>query len=68
MKEGFIKLDGQDRPQKSFYDSLPKANKKTLKDMPKTVKHKASILVTYPNTISFSYCNFFIKDKKASYK
>ena len=44
MKEGFIKLDGQDKPQESFYDSLPKANKTTLADMPKTVERNASNL------------------------
>ena len=38
MKEGFIKLDGQDKPQKMFYDTPQKANNKTLADMPKTVK------------------------------
>ena len=37
-KEEFIKLDGQDKPQKSFYDPQQKANNKTLADMPKTVK------------------------------
>ena len=37
MKEGFIKLDGQGKPKKSFYESLPKANK-TLADMPKTAR------------------------------
>ena len=37
-KEEFIKLDGQDKPQKSFYDPKQKANNKTLADMPKTVK------------------------------
>ena len=35
MKEGFIKLDGQDKPQKIFYDTQQKANNKTLADMPK---------------------------------
>ena len=35
MKEGFIKLDGQDKPQKKFYESKQKANNKTLADMPK---------------------------------
>ena len=34
MKEGFIKLDGQDKPQKKFYEPKQKANK-TLTDMPK---------------------------------
>ena len=34
MKEGFIKLDGQDHPQK-FYEPKQKANNKTLADMPK---------------------------------
>ena len=34
MKEGFIKLDGQDKPQKMFYESKRKANNKTLADMP----------------------------------
>ena len=38
MKEGFIKLDGQDISQKMFYDPQQKANIKTLADMPKTVK------------------------------
>ena len=40
MKERFIKLEGQDKPQKSFYDPLPKANIKTMADMQKTVKVK----------------------------
>ena len=35
MKEGFIKLDGQDKPQKIFYDPHQKTNNKTLADMPK---------------------------------
>ena len=35
MKEGFIKLDGQDKPQKNFNEPKQKANNKTLKDMPK---------------------------------
>ena len=35
MKEGFIKLDGQDKPQKMFYEPKQKANNKTLADMPK---------------------------------
>ena len=34
MKEGFIKLDRQDKPQKMFYIPKKKANKKTLADMP----------------------------------
>ena len=38
MKEGFIKLDGQDKPQKMFYDNPQKASNKILADMPKTVK------------------------------
>ena len=38
MKGGFIKLDGQDKPQKMFYDNQQRANIKTLADMPKTVK------------------------------
>ena len=52
MKEGFIKLDGQDKPKKSFYESLPKANNKTLADMPKTVKLKVSSQVTKDKVIS----------------
>ena len=32
MKEGFKKLDGQDKPQKMFYEPKQKANNK---DMPK---------------------------------
>ena len=35
MTEGFIKLDGQDNPQKMFYEPKKKANNKTLADMPK---------------------------------
>ena len=35
MKEGFIKLDGQDKPQKMLYEAKQKANNKTLADMPK---------------------------------
>ena len=35
MKEGFIKLDGQDNPQKMIYEPKQKANNKTLADMPK---------------------------------
>ena len=35
MKEGFIKLDGQDKPHKIFYEPKQKANNKTLTDMPK---------------------------------
>ena len=43
MKEGFIKLDGQDKPQKMFYDPQQKANNKTLADMPKTVNSMATV-------------------------
>ena len=42
MKEGLIKLDGQDKPQKMFYDAPQKANNKTLADMPWTVKLNGS--------------------------
>ena len=35
MKEGFIKLDRQDKPQKMFNELKQKANNKTLADMPK---------------------------------
>ena len=35
MKEGFIKIYGQDKPQKMFYEPKQKANNKTLADMPK---------------------------------
>ena len=35
MKEGLIKFDGQDKPQKMFYEPKQKANNKTLADMPK---------------------------------
>ena len=44
MKEGFIKVDGQDKPQ-MFYDPQQKANNKTLADMPKTVKLNDSSVV-----------------------
>ena len=34
MKEGIIKLDGQDKPQKMFYEPKQnRANNKTLADM-----------------------------------
>ena len=46
MKEGFIKLDGQDKPQKMFYDPQQKVNIKTLTDTPKTVKlNKCSVVM-----------------------
>ena len=45
MKEGFIKLVGQDKPQKMFYDPQQKANIKTLADMPKTVNFSDSSVV-----------------------
>ena len=35
MKEGFINLDGQDKPQKMFYEHKQKASNETLADMPK---------------------------------
>ena len=35
MKEGLIKLDGQDKLQKMFYEPQQKVNDKTLADMPK---------------------------------
>ena len=35
MKEGFIRLDGQDKPQKIFYELKQKVNNKTLAYMPK---------------------------------
>ena len=35
MKEGFIKLGGQDKPQKMFFESKQKVNNKTLADMQK---------------------------------
>ena len=38
MKEGLIKLDGQDKPQKMFYEPKQKANNKTLADMPKILQ------------------------------
>ena len=44
-KEVFIKLDGQDKPQKMFYNTPQKANNKTLADMPKTVKLNDSSIV-----------------------
>ena len=45
MKEGYIKLDGQDKPQKIFYNPQQKANNKTLADMPKSVKLNDSSVV-----------------------
>ena len=35
MNEGFIKPDGQDKPQKMFYEPKQNANSKTLADVPK---------------------------------
>ena len=35
MEEEFIKLDGQDKPQKMFYEPKQNANNKTPTDMPK---------------------------------
>ena len=35
MKERFIKVERQEKPQKSFYDPLPKANVKTMADRQK---------------------------------
>ena len=43
MKEGFIKLDGQDTFQKMVYDTPQKANNKTLADMPKTVNSMTAV-------------------------
>ena len=37
MQERFIKVERQEKPQKSFYDPLPKSNVKTMADMQKTV-------------------------------
>ena len=45
MKEGFIKIDGQDKPQKMFYNPQQKANIKKLVDIPKTVKLNDSSVV-----------------------
>ena len=45
MKEGFIKLDGQDKPQNMFNGPQQKANIKTLTDKPKTVKLNDSSVV-----------------------
>ena len=45
MKEGYIKLDRQDKPQKIFYDPQQNANNKTLVDMPKSVKLNGSSVV-----------------------
>ena len=35
MKEGLIKLDGQNKPQKMYYEPKQNANNKTVADMPK---------------------------------
>ena len=45
IKEGYIKLDGQDKPQKIFDDPQQKANNKTLADMQKSVKLNDSSVV-----------------------
>ena len=45
MKERFMKLDGQEKPQKSFYNPLPKANVKTMTNMQKTVKFMSKTVV-----------------------
>ena len=41
MKERFLKVERQEKPQKSFYYPLPKANVKSMGDMLKTVTVKA---------------------------
>ena len=46
IKERFIQVERQEKPQKSFYNPLPKANvKKTMADMQKTVIVKAKSVV-----------------------
>ena len=35
MKEGFLKLGGQDKPQKMFYEPKQKGSNKALADMPR---------------------------------
>ena len=37
IKEKFIKIERQEKPQKCVYDPLPKVNVKTQADMQKTV-------------------------------
>ena len=41
IKEWFVKLGGQEKPQKSFCDPLPEANVKIIVSMQKRVKAKA---------------------------
>ena len=45
MKERLIKVERQEKPQKSFHDPLPKANVKSMADMKKTVIVKAKSVV-----------------------
>ena len=47
MKERFIKIEGQEKPLKRFYDPLPKANVKTMADMQKAVEVKTKSVVMY---------------------
>ena len=35
MKDGLIKLDGQDKPRKMLYEPKQKVKNETLADMPK---------------------------------
>ena len=45
IKERIIQVERQEKPQKGFYDPLPKANVKTMSDMQKTVIVKAKSVV-----------------------
>ena len=71
MKEGFIKLDGQDKPQKMFYEPKQTANNKTLADMQKIqqcshewlgdVSVFASSLLFQGGILSFENAQAFLK-------
>ena len=62
MKERFIKVERQEKPQKSFYDPLPKANVKSMADMQKPVIVKAKSVVM--NGEVMYLCLFAVKSLK----
>ena len=62
MKGRFIKVERQEKPQKSFYEPLPKANVKSMADMQKTVIVKAKSVVM--NGEVMYLCLFAVKSLK----
>ena len=43
MKEQFLKLEGHEKPQKSLYSPLPKANVKIMADIQKQYKSRPKV-------------------------